>query len=44
MGVVTLEGVSHFVGAGVGTLEPSEIRHLIASMKVSMRMERMTIK
>ena len=44
MGVVTLQGVTDFVGAGVGAPEITEIRHLIASMKVSMRIEMMTIK
>ena len=44
VGVVTLDGVAHFVGAWVGTLEVTEIRHLIASMKVSMRIEMMTIR
>lgn len=44
VGVVALDGVAHFVGAWVGTLEVTEIRHLIASMKVSMRIEMMTIR
>jgi hypothetical protein len=44
VGFVLLEGVANFVGAGVEALEVREVRHLIASMKVSIRIEMMTIK
>lgn len=44
VGVVSLDCDARFVGLGVELAEVREIRHLIASMKVSIRIEMMTIK
>ena len=40
---VSLEGETSFVGSGVELLEFRDVRHWIASMRISMRMERMTM-
>jgi len=41
--VVSLDCETCFPGVGIATLEFCDVRHLIASMNVSMRMERMTM-
>jgi hypothetical protein len=43
VGVVSLDCDARFVGLGVEALEVREVRHLIASMKVSIRIEMMTM-